>query len=88
MLDEYFFDYKGTIMAYDDFEYIERNEKISAMMDLITFSDEDDKILQVLCDLLPENADYFLEAHNISREGNAFLVDEDYIEEMIYEWKN
>lgn len=86
MLDEYFFDYKGTIMAYDDYEYIERTEKIEAMIDLITFSiDEDNKILQVLCDLLSENADYFLEAHHISREGNLFTVDEEYINEVISE---
>ena len=83
MVDEYFFDYKGTIMAYDDYEYIERNEKISTIMDLITFSDEDDKILQVLCDLLPENADYFLEAHHIVKEGNSFIVDEEYINDVI-----
>lgn len=86
MLDEYFFDYKGTIMAYDDYEFIERNEKIEAMMDLITFSiDEDDKILQVLCDLLSENADYFLETHHISREGNLFTVDGEYINEVLSE---
>ena len=86
MDDEYFFDYSGTIMAYDDFEYIERKEKIGVMIDLIVFqSDSDDKILELLCDLLDENADDFLEAHHISREGNVFTVDEEHIKEMITE---
>lgn len=85
MDDEFFFDYSDTIMAYDDFEYIERKEKIGVMIDLIVFQDDsDDKILELLCDLLDENADDFLEAHHVSREGNVFTVDEEYIKDTVY----
>lgn len=87
MLDEFFYDYSGTIMGDDEFNYVERREKINMMVDLITAQvNNDDEILNFLCNLINDKKyiDFLCKKYHITIKNDFYYVDEQYLKDEVY----